>query len=128
MRNPKRLDERHSGEVSAVAVRPAALERRPIDAAPQLSSASGQLLRELQVIDEYGDHHTIRVPVERPLSIVMDGAQIATLWTLGAAPEWLVLGYLWAQQLVSEVGAVQSITVDWQSGTASVTSRRPNAP
>ena len=34
--------------------------------------------------------------------------------TLGAHPEWLVLGYLRNQRLVNSVEAVASVTVDWE--------------
>jgi hypothetical protein len=44
--------------------------------------------------DEYSDHHTIQAPIERPLTVLLDGKEVATLWTLGASAEWLVLGYL----------------------------------
>jgi FdhD protein len=40
--------------------------------------------------------------------------------TLGAHPEWLVLGYLRNQRLVSSLDAVASVTVDWDVGAAAV--------
>jgi FdhD protein len=43
--------------------------------------------------------------------------------TLGAAPEWLVLGYLRNQRLIDDVAAVRSVEVDWAQGVANVTSR-----
>jgi FdhD protein len=43
-----------------------------------------------------------------------------TLMTLGAHPEWLVLGYLRNQRLVKSVEAVESVTVDWEVGAAAV--------
>ncbi len=78
---------------------------------------SSESLREIRVSDEYGDDHAIRVPVERPLAVLMDGETVGTLWTLGASPEWLVLGYLWNQQRVADVSSLESIAVDWSAGT-----------
>jgi FdhD protein len=112
-----------SHNVTALVVRPKARERALIPNGPRLSHASGELLSAIQITDEYGDHHTIQVPIERPLTVVLDGKEVATLWTLGASAEWLVLGYLWTRQLVNDVTALESITVDWHSGTAAVQTR-----
>jgi FdhD protein len=65
-----------------------------------LSQASGQLLRRVEVVDEYHDQQSIEVPVERPLTIRVDTVAVGTLWTLDGSPECLVLGYLWNQRLV----------------------------
>jgi FdhD protein len=46
------------------------------------------------------------------------------LMTLGAAPEWLVLGYLRNQRFIDDVAALQSIEVDWTKNLARVTSRQ----
>jgi FdhD protein len=46
----------------------------------------------------------------------VDKRELVTLMTLGAHPEWLVLGYLRNQRLVDDVAAVESITVDWDAG------------
>ena len=43
--------------------------------------------------------------------------------TLGARPEWLVLGYLRNQRLVRSVDEVESVTVDWEVGAAAVKTR-----
>jgi FdhD protein len=45
---------------------------------------------------------------------------LVTLMTLGAKPEWLVLGYLINQRLVGGAFDVESITVDWEVGAAGV--------
>ena len=107
----------------ALVVQPAARARLPVPHGPRLSQSGGELLRELEVSDAAGERRTIHVPVERPLRVLLDGHQVATLWTLGASCEWLVLGYLWNQQIVSHVTAIESITVDWGTGIATVTSR-----
>ena len=50
----------------------------------------------------------------------VDKRELVTLMTLGARPEWLVLGYLRNQRLVRSVEEVESITVDWEVGAAAV--------
>jgi len=43
--------------------------------------------------------------------------------TLGAHPEWLVLGYLRNQRLVQAADEVESVTVDWEVNSAAVKTR-----
>jgi FdhD protein len=92
--------------------------------APRLSAASAASLREIAAVDERGTARSLYLPVERPLTIAVDGRELVTLMTLGAAPEWLVLGYLRNQRFIDDVGALQSIEVDWTKNIARVTSRR----
>lgn len=113
-------------ELAALVVRPEARALRPVADAPRLSAASGELLREIQIVDEKGERRSVHVPVERPLTVRVDDRELVTLMTLGAAPEWLVLGYLRNQRLIGEVTVIESITVDWASGTAAV-KRQPDA-
>jgi len=53
----------------------------------------------------------------------VDRKELVTLMTLGARPEWLVLGYLRNQRLVRSVAEIESITVDWEVGAAAVKTR-----
>ena len=92
----------------------------PVPGAPRLTSAIGELLREIGVLDEYGERRTLHIPAERPLTVFVDKRELVTLMTLGACPELLVLGYLLNQRLVAEVAEVESITVDWDVGAAAV--------
>jgi FdhD protein len=107
----------------ALVVQPAARARLPVPHGPRLSQSGGEMLRKIEITDEGGECRTIQVPVERPLRVLLDGHNLATLWTLGASSEWLVLGYLWNQQVVSQVTAIELIAVDWGAGIATVTSR-----
>ena len=66
---------------------------------------------------------TTSIPAERPLTVYVDRRELVTLMTLGARPEWLVLGYLRNQRLVRSVDEVESITVDWEVGAAAVKTR-----
>src|SRR5580692_1439134 len=117
------LAETDTGLVFALLLEPVARACCPVPDGPRLSQACGELLRKVQIVDEYGDHRTIEVPVERPLSIRLDGQNVATLWTLGASAEWLVMGYLWTRQFVTDVTAVESISISWANGVAEVTTR-----
>lgn len=90
---------------------------------PRLTQAKADLTREVTVVDEFGQPRTIRIPAERDLTVYVDKRELVTLMTLGAHPEWLVLGYLLNQRLVSGVHEIESITVDWDVGAAAVVTR-----
>jgi FdhD protein len=83
---------------------------------PTLTQARAPLVREVLAWDEHGSERHLSIPAERALTVYVDKQELVTLMTLGAAPELLVLGYLRNQRLVGDVGAVESITVDWDCG------------
>jgi FdhD protein len=85
-----------------------------------LTEARAPLTRSVDVVNEHGEHETIAIPAERALTVYVDKRELVTLMTLGAHPEWLVLGYLRNQRLVKSVEAVESVTVDWEVGAAAV--------
>jgi FdhD protein len=97
--------------------------RTPVDSAPRLTQAKGELLREIHILDEYGARRSIFIPCERPLTIFVDKRELVTLMTLGAMPELLVLGYLRNQRLIDGIEQVESITVDWDVAAAAVRTR-----
>ncbi|MFC3682811.1 formate dehydrogenase accessory sulfurtransferase FdhD [Hydrogenophaga luteola] len=90
---------------------------------PRLTQAHADLTREVTVVDESGQPRSIRIPAERDLTVYVDKRELVTLMTLGAHPEWLVLGYLLNQRLVGGVHDIESITVDWDVGAAAVVTR-----
>jgi FdhD protein len=90
---------------------------------PRLTQARAPLTREVEVVDEHGERGTTHIPAERPLTVYVDKREIVTLMTLGAHPEWLVLGYLRNQRLVRAPDEIESITVDWEVGAAGVVTR-----
>lgn len=102
---------------NVVAPEPQAVQR------PRLTQAKADLTREVTVVDESGQSRIIRIPAERDLTVYVDKRELVTLMTLGAHPEWLVLGYLLNQRLVSGVQEIESITVDWDVGAAAVVTR-----
>ncbi len=91
-----------------------------VPGAPRLTQARCELLREIQILDEYGERRSIYIPAERPLTVFVDKRELVTLMTLGEQPELLVLGYLRNQRLIADVAEVESITVDWDVGAAAV--------
>jgi FdhD protein len=90
---------------------------------PTLTQARAPLTREVETLNEKGERQLTSIPAERPLTIYVDNRELVTLMTLGARPEWLVLGYLRNQRLVDSVDEVESITVDWDVGAAAVKTR-----
>jgi len=93
---------------------------RPIANAPKLTAAASESMREISIVDEIGVRRTIYIPAERPLTVLLDDRELVTLMTLGASPELLVLGFLFNQRLIKNAAAIESISVDWKSGTATV--------
>jgi FdhD protein len=92
-------------------------------ALPFLTQARAPLTREIQTVNEHGDAGAISIPAERPLTVYVDRRELVTLMTLGARPEWLVLGYLRNQRLVRSADEVESVTVDWDVAAAAVKTR-----
>ena len=96
----------------------------PVAHAPRLTQVRCELLREIQILDEYGVRRAIHIPAERPLTVFVDKRELVTLMTLGQMPELLVLGYLRNQRLVVDVTDIESITVDWDVAAAAVKTHR----
>ena len=80
-------------------------------------------MREVIAVDEHGQNRTLFIPAERALTVYVDKRELVTLMTLGAQPEWLVLGYLRNQRLVDSISEIESVTVDWEVGAAAVKTR-----
>jgi FdhD protein len=110
--------ETHS--IEAFEVQPEARLMPPIANAPKLTAASSDSMREISIVDELGVRRTIYIPAERPLTVLLNDRELVTLMTLGASPELLVLGFLFNQRLIKNAAAIESISVDWKSGTATV--------
>jgi FdhD protein len=92
-------------------------------AMPGLTQARAPLTQDIETVNERGERSVISIPAERPLTLYVDKRELVTLMTLGAHPEWLVLGYLRNQRLISSVEDIDSVTVDWEVGSAAVKTR-----
>ena len=88
-----------------------------------LTQARAPLTHALEVVNEYGERLVMDIPSERALTVYVDKREVVTLMTLGAQPEWLVLGFLLNQRLIACAGDVESITVDWEVSAAAVKTR-----
>jgi FdhD protein len=110
--------ETHS--IEAFEVQPEARLMPLIANAPKLTAAASDSMREISIVDELGVRRTIYIPAERPLTVLLDDRELVTLMTLGASPELLVLGFLFNQRLIENAAAIESISVDWNSSTATV--------
>jgi FdhD protein len=110
-------------DISALVIGPAGRSLAQVAGAPRLSAARAVPVREIPAVDEQGIARTLHVPIERPLTLVVDGLEIVTLMTLGAAPEWLVIGYLRNHRLIGGVETVRAVEVDWTRDVAVVTTR-----
>jgi FdhD protein len=87
---------------------------------PRLTQAQAPLTQAVAVVNEFGQPQMLDIPAERALTVYVDKRELVTLMTLGAQPEWLVLGYLLNQRLIRAAHEVESITVDWEVGAAAV--------
>ena len=83
---------------------------------PRLTNARAELTRQISVVNEFGERSQIHIPAERALTVYLDKKELVTLMTLGASPEYLVLGFLLNQRLIQSVDEIESITVDWTLG------------
>ena len=106
--------------IEAFEVQPEARLMLPIANAPKLTAAASDSMRKISIVDELGVRQTIHIPAERPLTVLLDDRELVTLMTLGASPELLVLGFLLNQRLIKNAAAIESISVDWKSSTATV--------
>lgn len=72
------------------------------------------------VIDHTGQTQTIFLVREQPLTIYLNRREIVTVMTMGAAPAYLIAGFLLNQQLIARAEDIDSIHVDWTVGGAAV--------
>ena len=88
---------------------------------PVMTRAGLKPTRAVRVTDEYQNTRELHIAEERPLTLYLDSHEIVTLMTLGTAPEWLALGYIKNQGLISDIGEIKSVQVDWQVNAAAIT-------
>lgn len=71
-----------------------------------------RLTRTVSGIDQTGAAIQTKVPVERPLTLYLNGQEIVTMMTIGDHPECLALGYLLNQNMLRPGDVVSGIDVD----------------
>ncbi|WP_455235119.1 formate dehydrogenase accessory sulfurtransferase FdhD [Thiogranum longum] len=90
---------------------------------PLLSDAGLDAAVAVSCIDEYGQQREGHIAAERALTVYVDKREIVTLMTLGTHPEKLVLGWLRNQRFLTAVSDIESVQVDWETGSVAVTTR-----
>ena len=66
---------------------------------------------------ETGDIHVVE---EMPLALMVNGVELATLMATPTQLDALVLGFLYFEQIITDIGQVKSIDVDLEDATADV--------
>ena len=92
-------------------------------AKPELTNAARPATFEVEAYNERGEMVPTAIAGEHPLTLYVDKREIVTLMTLGHAPEALAIGYLRNQRLVSSVGDIEAVQVDWETDSVAVTTR-----
>lgn len=87
---------------------------------PVMSQAGLAPTHPVTAVDEYGEHHDLRVAGEFPLTLKVDGREVVTLMTLGTRPEELALGYLRNQRLIERIEDIRAVTVDWDRNAVQI--------
>jgi FdhD protein len=70
------------------------------------------LTRAVVGIDHTGATIDTRVPVERPLTLFLNGQEIVTMMTVGDRPDCLAVGYLLNQNMLGPADEISAIDVD----------------
>jgi len=82
------------------------------------------LTEAVQGIDQDGHAVETRVPVERPLTLFLNGQEIVTMMTIGDYPDYLALGYLINQRMLLPEDEVTGIDFDAEIETIVVRTAR----
>jgi len=88
---------------------------------PVLTNAARPATFEVEAYNEAGEMVPTSIAGEHPLTLYLDKREIVTLMTLGHAPEALAIGYLRNQRLVSSIGEITAVQVDWETESVAVT-------
>lgn len=88
---------------------------------PEMTNAGLDPTIAVTAMDEFRNIREMHIADERPLTIYVDSYEIVTLMTIGTHPELLALGYLRNQGLISDIGEIKSVQVDWEVNAAAVT-------
>lgn len=82
------------------------------------------LTEAVQGLDQDGRPVETRVPVERPLTLFLNGQEIVTMMTIGDYPDFLALGYLINQRMLLPEDEVTGIDFDAEIETIVVRTAR----
>ena len=74
--------------------------------------ADPRLTERVAGIDHEGRPIETAVPVERPLTLFLNGREIVTMMTVGDYPDCLAVGYLLNQNMLTQDDVISKIEVD----------------
>ena len=83
------------------------------------------LTRKLQGVDHLGKEISLNVVEEQPLTIWLNGQEIVTAMTIGDYPEYLAVGFLSNQRMLSNDEIILSIVFDPELQTVVVRTDKP---
>ena len=72
-----------------------------------------RLIKEVKGLDESGNFFRQNVVMERPLTIFLNKQEVVTSMTVGDHPEWMAIGFLVNQGMLSNDEKVISVDLDW---------------
>ncbi len=70
------------------------------------------LTAKVEGVDHQGKMVTASVTVERPLTLFLNGQEIVTMMTIGDYPEYLAIGYLINQNMLSAEDTISAVDYD----------------
>ena len=89
---------------------------------PNLSGED--LTQEVSGVDQLGNRTDISVIEERPLTIFLNNQEIVTAMTIGDYPEYLALGFLRNQKMLSNKDKVDAIDFDAELNSIVIRTKR----
>ena len=89
---------------------------------PNLSGED--LTQEVAGVDQLGNRTNISVIEERPLTIFLNNQEIVTAMTIGDYPEYLALGFLRNQKMLSNKDKVDAIDFDAELNSIVIRTKR----
>jgi len=88
---------------------------------PQMTNAGLDASVPVTTTDEFGQPRDGFIAAERPLTIYLNKKEIVTLMSMGTQPEFLVLGWLRNQRMISDIRHIKAVQVDWDTESVAVT-------
>ena len=89
---------------------------------PNLSGED--LTQEVVGVDQLGNRTDVSVIEERPLTIFLNNQEIVTAMTIGDYPEYLALGFLRNQKMLSNKDKIDAIDFDAELNTIVIRTKR----
>ena len=74
-----------------------------------------RLIKEVKGLDESGNFFRQNVVMERPLTIFLNSQEVVTSMTVGDHAEWMAIGFLVNQGMLSNNDNIISVDLDWDA-------------